>query len=553
MKNLKHLLCAGIVACSLYFNAFSASSSSEEHASLADTGENAESMEDIQRRYQTAQYMLELSGSGASSDEQPVPSDDARKRRQRPETEIIGEKAPKYQHTGNGKKALEPVPETRRIPEVPNEIKEALAKANDFRFEKNLPQSVIDETLNTIFTVGPRTYRNISEAQAALDTLPEFETFINIGLQNADFKTIEKLWDLLSERLKLVASIKITGKDAQGQIVAIPPYIAVAFSETLKNEFSHEADIEQEPLIFENLSYNALKKIVDIATQMYEAKRKNNSNKATIAKMIRSVINETPNAFKDLFEAAESLKVVPAVTYVLRNAALYAARKNRNFGALEIMPDSAKYEIAKRSHNTINHHKGLPEDINIEKSWSRKYYKPSIEELIHENRIPAMTGPQNDRSLNLSGLGITDLTGLADIPGIEAVRHLWLAGNQIKTIPARIFAELPNLRTLKLNNNPIEIIPADAFFGLTNLMRLELRGNLIRTIDPYAFRGLGNLKLLDLSHNAQLNTLNLNALNFLTGLFRIVLESTPLIENKQALRRINERMRQVRYKAVGIQ
>ena len=102
MKNLKHLLCAGIVACSLYFNAFSASSSSEEHASLADTQEKAESMEDIEQRYQAAQQLLALpSGIPASSAGPAVLSDDNLKKRERIEgEENIGEQPAKYQETG---------------------------------------------------------------------------------------------------------------------------------------------------------------------------------------------------------------------------------------------------------------------------------------------------------------------------------------------------------------------------------------------------------------------------------------------------------------------
>jgi hypothetical protein len=68
-------------------------------------------------------------------------------------------------------------------------------------------------------------------------------------------------------------------------------------------------------------------------------------------------------------------------------------------------------------------------------SLSTQTFAISIALLIKRGRIPAI---QNNK-LNLSGLNIDNLAGLADIPGIENVEVLGLNNNDLIGIPQKRF------------------------------------------------------------------------------------------------------------------
>ncbi|VDI82867.1 Hypothetical predicted protein [Mytilus galloprovincialis] len=79
--------------------------------------------------------------------------------------------------------------------------------------------------------------------------------------------------------------------------------------------------------------------------------------------------------------------------------------------------------------------------------------------------------------------------------------HLNLHNNNISTIKAFAFMNLPSLRNLNLNNNKLRSLVSYTFINLTNLNALHLYGNNISHIEEHAFGKLTSLTLLDLSGN----------------------------------------------------
>ena len=141
----------------------------------------------------------------------------------------------------------------------------------------------------------------------------------------------------------------------------------------------------------------------------------------------------------------------------------------------------------------------------------------SLDEYIQQNGMPQIQGDV----LNLSGINLTDLTRLQDIPNINQITTLALSNNQLQTLPANIFNGLQNLRELYIDNNQLQTLPANIFNGLQNLNHLGLSNNQLQTLPDTIFNGLQNLIGLGLNNN-QLQTLPadiFNGLNSLTGLY----------------------------------
>ncbi len=59
--------------------------------------------------------------------------------------------------------------------------------------------------------------------------------------------------------------------------------------------------------------------------------------------------------------------------------------------------------------------------------------------------------------LNLGYKGLTDLIGFEEVPGLTALRVLYLNDNQLTALPKNIFPSLTALRMLYLYNNPIPL------------------------------------------------------------------------------------------------
>ncbi|PIK56260.1 hypothetical protein BSL78_06843 [Apostichopus japonicus] len=90
--------------------------------------------------------------------------------------------------------------------------------------------------------------------------------------------------------------------------------------------------------------------------------------------------------------------------------------------------------------------------------------------------------------------------------GLNKVQHLDLGYNNIQSITAGHFLDMPGLEYLILGNNELASIENDTFHCLISLEVIALNNNKLTSIPNGLFHGLTTLKDIDLSHN-QLNTL----------------------------------------------
>ncbi|KJE89729.1 hypothetical protein CAOG_08481 [Capsaspora owczarzaki ATCC 30864] len=106
---------------------------------------------------------------------------------------------------------------------------------------------------------------------------------------------------------------------------------------------------------------------------------------------------------------------------------------------------------------------------------------------------------------------------------------LYLAGNQITSIPASAFEGLTELMELYLSGNRITSIPASAFTGLVALKILSLSSNRITSIPVSTFSGLVALKILcrSLAYN-QFTSIPTSAITNLTALNRLDLRNNQI-------------------------
>lgn len=134
-----------------------------------------------------------------------------------------------------------------------------------------------------------------------------------------------------------------------------------------------------------------------------------------------------------------------------------------------------------------------PKKTRQNESFSITYYLQNNLELI-KNKVRGQV-------LDLSGLHISNLDGLLQIPGIANIRHINLSHNSINRITRDDFSHLSDLITLDLSNNDIEVLETDGFAELGNLTNLFLNNNRIHGAEHDSFAHLDNLRKLSLSHN----------------------------------------------------
>ncbi len=103
--------------------------------------------------------------------------------------------------------------------------------------------------------------------------------------------------------------------------------------------------------------------------------------------------------------------------------------------------------------------------------------------------------------LDLSDRFISSLEGLGTIPGINTVQSIDFNNNQITTLAAGVFNNLPELYRLNLSNNQITTIAADVFSNLPRLVSLYLGNNQITIVAAGAFNNLPELKKLCFANN----------------------------------------------------
>ncbi|CAG9856086.1 unnamed protein product [Phyllotreta striolata] len=86
-----------------------------------------------------------------------------------------------------------------------------------------------------------------------------------------------------------------------------------------------------------------------------------------------------------------------------------------------------------------------------------------------------------------------------------SLRELDLKENRIRSVPASVFRNVPELKYVRLNNNNISRIEDKAFAALGNALELDLSENYVCDINNLTFFGLSKLKVIDLSANKIVN------------------------------------------------
>ena len=137
-------------------------------------------------------------------------------------------------------------------------------------------------------------------------------------------------------------------------------------------------------------------------------------------------------------------------------------------------------------------------------------------QTVVEITLGGVTFESDVTELNLSGLGLTDISALSACTALES---LDISNNQISDIS--VLAAMPNLKTLSFSSNQVSSI--SPLLALTNLEVLRFSGNNVSNIA--ALSGHTAITELDMSDNP---LDSLTTLSTLTGLKTLTLQSCGL-------------------------
>ncbi len=165
----------------------------------------------------------------------------------------------------------------------------------------------------------------------------------------------------------------------------------------------------------------------------------------------------------------------------------------------------------------------------------RDYYRGNADLEIrpHEKEINDAVA---SGTLNLDNKHLTDLSGFNEVPGLTALRTLYLSFNQLTSLPQNIFHDLTGLRSLYLYNNQLTELPENIFHGLTRLQSLYLYHNQLAALQENVFQGLTALQTIDLSYN-QFTSMTANIFRGLPRLQNLYLANNPISLNSAQLRK----------------
>ncbi|XP_053183880.1 trophoblast glycoprotein b [Scomber japonicus] len=142
--------------------------------------------------------------------------------------------------------------------------------------------------------------------------------------------------------------------------------------------------------------------------------------------------------------------------------------------------------------------------------------------------------PNNTKVLFVTGNNISQISANSFPTRLEQLTDLYLSGNEMEIVDAKVFDNLPNLVRLDLSNNNFQTFSEEAFPDNNKLQFL----NLSRSVHNFSysdevlnFLGSGNLlqlKTLDLSNN-DLVTLPDNILTNLSNLVNLSLQNSSIV------------------------
>ncbi|VDI82868.1 Hypothetical predicted protein [Mytilus galloprovincialis] len=113
-------------------------------------------------------------------------------------------------------------------------------------------------------------------------------------------------------------------------------------------------------------------------------------------------------------------------------------------------------------------------------------------------RIPTL--PNDTYHLNLHNNNISTIKAFAFM-NLPSLRNLNLNNNKLRSLVSYTFINLTNLNALYLQSNKIQLLERNTFINMTKVFYIYLQGNNISDIEEHALGNLTSLTLLRLTAN----------------------------------------------------
>lgn len=243
---------------------------------------------------------------------------------------------------------------------------------------------------------------------------------------------------------------------------------------------------------------------------------------------LRKTVQPLPYSYlADLFQLSTQLQIHP-----LSNAlAFFLAERKDSWD---------KQTFVKDPQHLIQKHLTLLKKNKVEQT---------ISDFIGLHGQPVLqTDPsKKDCILNLSNQSITGLNGIQHVEKTERIteirlNHNFLLGNDLDCFfPEKPFLRYFHVKKLLLEDNQLGSIPADLFYDMPQLTLLSLRSNKLRTLPEKVFKDCFHLDWLYLDDN-QLNDLPKTLFHRLSHLGSLYLSYNQLHALDEELFRQNPKL-----------
>ncbi|VBB31531.1 unnamed protein product [Acanthocheilonema viteae] len=205
------------------------------------------------------------------------------------------------------------------------------------------------------------------------------------------------------------------------------------------------------------------------------------------------------NILQELILHHNNLTRLPSKALAPLSALLRLDLSNNSIGDIEaehaFPPLSKLYDVSLANNRICQIHKNAFDDV--------KYNIQTINlgrNCLKEVPAPAIRGFKQLMALHLHNNNINSL-GALSFMNLPLINLLNLASNQISTIHKRTFLNVPNLRYLYLTRNRITDILPYQFSSFEQLEMLDLTGNYLTELRENSFSNLKNLRQLYLGEN----------------------------------------------------
>lgn len=126
------------------------------------------------------------------------------------------------------------------------------------------------------------------------------------------------------------------------------------------------------------------------------------------------------------------------------------------------------------------------------------------------NSVPYTEFPADATEIHLQYNNI-DTLDAATFNNVPNLKHLYLQSNRITNIPDGLFDKLPELETLRINDNQISDIGSAKFAHLQKLILLYVHNNRLEAVNSDAFSGLDLVKQISVAGNRFLKNIDYKA------------------------------------------